>query len=66
MIVNVSNSQVELAAEDVIAEVNVISGEIAHALVNKYEIINTKFQLNPMLVQLHPLLQPRSRESCKI
>ena len=57
MIVNGSDSQVELAAEDVIAEVNAISGEIAqNALVKKYERINTKFQLNSMLVQLHPLL----------
>ena len=66
MIVNGSDSQVELAAEDVIAEVNAISGEIAqNALVKKYERINTKFQLNSMLVQLHPL-STRSRESCRL
>lgn len=63
MTLNISDSQVELAAEDVMAEVNVISGEIAqNALVNKNERINTKFQLNSMLVQLHPL-STRSRES---
>ena len=65
MIVNVSDTQVELAAEDAMAEVNLISGEIApNALVKKYERINTTFQLNFMLSLQTPVtpLSTRSRD----
>ena len=63
--VNVSAAQVELAAEDVMAEINLISGEIApNAIVKKYERINTKFQLSFMLSLQSPVtpLYTRSRD----